>query len=106
MVSYDYNIGAHTMATIEIQIPTTDWVQLTTQGQETGSVYCSDANGLVALTESATKPTTEVKDTALSGTISGSPADRSQTFFGVGSASFVYARAINNSTTLNVSVAE
>lgn len=94
------------MATREILIPSDEWVQITFQGEESGSFYCSDLKGLIALTEAASKPETEVKNTAQSGLISGSSDEKQQSFYGVGSSKFVFARAMNIPTAISVSVAE
>jgi len=89
--------------TIEITVPADQWIQITTAGEEKGSLYCQDQDSSIALTESATLPTTEVSDTPLVNIIK---QFESKGFFGLGTINFLYARALNKPTRITVSIAD
>jgi hypothetical protein len=89
--------------TIEFTVPTDQWIQITTTGEAKGSLYCQDQGSSIALTESETLPTTEVSDTPLSNVIKQFEA---KGFFGLGTANFLYARALNKPTRITVSISD
>ncbi len=88
--------------TIEIIVPSDQWVQITTAGEEKGSLYCPEQNTTIALTESNTPPSDAISDTPLSSTIN---SFENKGFFGLGANKFLYARAINNPGKITISVA-
>ena len=89
--------------TIEFTVPADQWIQITTAGEEKGSLYCQDQDSSIALTESGTLPTSDISDTPLGNIIK---QFESKGFFGLGAGNFLYARALNKPTRITVSIAD
>lgn len=88
---------------IEITVPSDQWIQITTADEEKGSLYCQDQNSSIALTEAGSLPTSDVSDTPLVNIIK---QFESKGFFGLGTANFLYARALNKPTRITVSISD
>ena len=84
------------MATTSITLPTQGWTQITT-GEAAGTIYCGDLGAIVLFTEAETEPTTAPNETPLANTLSGAGTI---SYFGLSATTFIYARPVNNSTTI------
>lgn len=85
------------MSTRKVQLISTAWVAVTQAGEVNGSLLMS--KGTAVFTEAASLPTT-IEQTPLLDKVT---AGKRTQFYGVGASDLIYARAVTQSATVDVS---